>query len=63
MHLEDGALIVFSDDFDDYPIVKTSFEGLNTVRCISPINANNVENIAITGTMVLLMAAVMHGVL
>ncbi|WNH11202.1 glycoside hydrolase family 28 protein [Thalassobellus suaedae] len=49
LHLEDGALIVFSDDFDDYPIVKTSFEGLNTVRCISPINANNVENIAITG--------------
>ena len=49
LHLEDGALIVFSDDFDDYPLVKTSFEGLNTVRCISPINANNVENIAITG--------------
>ncbi|HEX9600286.1 MAG TPA: glycoside hydrolase family 28 protein, partial [Mariniflexile sp.] len=49
LHLEDGALIVFSEDFDDYPLVKTSFEGLNTVRCISPINANNVENIAITG--------------
>lgn len=49
LYLEDGALIVFSDDFDDYPIVKTSFEGLNTVRCISPINAKNVENIAITG--------------
>lgn len=49
LHLEDGALIVFSDDFDDYPIVKTSFEGLNTVRCVSPINAKNAENIAITG--------------
>lgn len=49
LHLEDGALILFSDDFDDYPLIKTSFEGLNTVRCISPINANNVENIAITG--------------
>ncbi|MFG6685822.1 glycoside hydrolase family 28 protein [Mariniflexile sp. HNIBRBA6329] len=49
LYLEDGALIVFSDDFDDYPIINTSFEGLNTVRCISPINANNVENIAITG--------------
>lgn len=49
LHLEDGALIIFSDDFDDYPLVKTSFEGLNTVRCISPINANKVENIAITG--------------
>ena len=49
LHLEDGALIIFSKNFDDYPIVKTSFEGLNTVRCISPINANGVENIAITG--------------
>lgn len=49
LHLEDGALIVFSDDFDDYPLIQTSFEGLNTVRCISPINADNVENIAITG--------------
>ena len=49
LHLEEGALILFSDDFDDYPLVKTRFEGLGTVRCISPINANNVENIAITG--------------
>jgi len=50
LHLEAGALIIFSKDFDDYPIIKTSFEGLNTARCISPINANNVENIAITGS-------------
>lgn len=50
LHLEAGSLIVFSKDFDDYPLVNTSFEGLNTKRCISPINANNVENIAITGT-------------
>jgi polygalacturonase len=49
LHLEDGALLLFSKDFDDYPLKETSFEGLNTVRCISPINANGVENIAITG--------------
>ncbi|KAA5827990.1 glycoside hydrolase family 28 protein [Algibacter amylolyticus] len=49
LHLEDGSLILFSDNFDDYPLVKTSFEGLHTVRCISPINAFEVENIAITG--------------
>jgi len=29
--------------------VDTSFEGLNTVRCMSPIYAYNVENIALTG--------------
>ncbi|MFL1013454.1 glycoside hydrolase family 28 protein [Flavisericum labens] len=49
LHLNDGALILFSDDFDDYKLIKTSFEGLNTIRSVSPINANNAENIAITG--------------
>ena len=49
LHLEDGALLIFSRDFNDYPLVKTSFEGLNTIRCQSPISANQVENIAITG--------------
>ena len=50
LHLEDGALLLFSRDFDDYPLIETSFEGLNTVRCISPISAKGIENIAITGT-------------
>lgn len=49
LHLEEGALIAFSADFDDYKIIKTSYEGLNAYRCISPINANNIENVAITG--------------
>ncbi|KJD31096.1 glycoside hydrolase [Tamlana nanhaiensis] len=49
LHLEAGSLILFSDNFNDYPLIKTSFEGLNTIRNTSPINANNVENIAITG--------------
>ena len=49
LHLEDGALIIFSRNFDEYPIVKTSFEGLDTYRCQSPISGNGLENIAITG--------------
>ncbi|WP_373056637.1 glycosyl hydrolase family 28 protein [Zunongwangia sp. H14] len=49
LHLEDGALIIFSKDMSDYELTKTSFEGLNTVRNESPINAIEVENIAITG--------------
>ncbi|WP_026955712.1 glycoside hydrolase family 28 protein [Algoriphagus vanfongensis] len=49
LHVEDGALIIFSKDKEDYPLVEISFEGLNTVRCLSPINAYQVENIAITG--------------
>ncbi|MBT29777.1 MAG: glycoside hydrolase [Thalassobius sp.] len=50
LHLESGALIYFSGDKDLYPIVGTSYEGLDTYRCISPINANGVENISITGS-------------
>lgn len=49
LHLEEGALLMFSKNFDDYPLVKTNFEGLNTYRCSSPISGNNLENIAITG--------------
>ena len=49
LHVEAGALIVFSRNFNDYPIVKTSFEGLETYRCQSPISGKNLENVAITG--------------
>lgn len=49
LHTEDGAIVLFSTDFDKYPIVETSFEGLNTFRCLSPINGRDLENIAITG--------------
>ncbi|RNI22076.1 glycoside hydrolase family 28 protein [Rufibacter latericius] len=49
LHAEAGAMVVFSRDFDDYPVVKTSFEGLDTYRCQSPISGNNLENVAITG--------------
>lgn len=49
MHLEDRAIILFSPDKDLYPIVETSFEGLDTRRCQSPISGRNLENVAITG--------------
>lgn len=49
LYTEKNALIVFTDDFNAYPIIKTSFEGLETRRCQSPISAWNAENIAITG--------------
>lgn len=50
LHLAAGALLLFTEDKDDYPIVKTSFEGLNTFRCQSPINGRDLVNIAITGS-------------
>ncbi|MFV0536364.1 MAG: glycoside hydrolase family 28 protein [Dysgonomonas sp.] len=49
LHLEKGALILFSSDFNLYPLVNTIFEGLDTRRCQSPISGRNLENIAITG--------------
>lgn len=49
LHTEQNALVVFTDDFEAYPIVDTSFEGLDTRRCQSPLWARQAENIAITG--------------
>jgi polygalacturonase len=49
MHLEKGAVIVFSPDFDLYPLVSTIYEGQTTRRCQSPISGRNLENVAITG--------------
>lgn len=49
LHAETGALIKFSTDKTLYPIIETSFEGLNTWRCISPIYGKNLVNIAFTG--------------
>jgi unsaturated rhamnogalacturonyl hydrolase len=50
LHLDNGALLVFSADFSLYPLVVSSFEGVNAARCQSPISAENQTNIAITGT-------------
>ncbi|HZK68961.1 MAG TPA: glycoside hydrolase family 28 protein [Paludibacter sp.] len=49
LHLDKGALILFSSNFDLYPLVNTIFEGLETRRCQSPISGRNLENVAITG--------------
>lgn len=49
LHTEYNALVYFSGDHSLYPIIETSFEGLDTRRCQSPISAWNCENIAITG--------------
>jgi polygalacturonase len=49
LHLEKGAVILFSPDVDLYPLVETVFEGLDTRRCQSPISGRNLTNVAITG--------------
>lgn len=49
LHLEKGAILLFSPDYNLYPIVETVFEGLDTRRCQSPISARGARNVAITG--------------
>lgn len=50
LHLEERAIILFSPDRELYPLVETSFEGLNTRRSQSPIWGKDLENVAITGS-------------
>ncbi|PWJ57835.1 pectate lyase-like protein [Dyadobacter jejuensis] len=50
MYASAGNLIRFSADKDLYPIIETSFEGLNIWRCISPIYGKDLENIAFTAS-------------
>lgn len=49
LHVEAGALVTFSRDFDQYPLIASSFEGWQVVRCQSPIDGDQLEDIAITG--------------
>lgn len=53
LHVEAGALLQFSDNFDDYPLVQTNWEGLDAIRVQSPFSASDAQNIAITGTGVI----------
>lgn len=53
LHLNDGAVLLFSPNVSDYPLINTNFEGFFTYRCISPIYAKEEENIAITGNGVI----------
>ncbi|RPJ74448.1 MAG: glycoside hydrolase family 28 protein [Acidobacteria bacterium] len=49
LHLERGAVLLFSPSIADYPLARVSYEGLPAVRARSPIWASGAEDIAITG--------------
>ncbi|UYQ94879.1 hypothetical protein MKQ68_07210 [Chitinophaga horti] len=49
LHLEKSALLQFTEDFDQYPLIATNYEGLAAMRCQPPISAVDATNIAITG--------------
>ena len=50
LHVEQGALVLFTTDYDAYPEVTTIYEGNTSTRKMAPLYAYEVNNIAITGS-------------
>ncbi|MDB5270718.1 MAG: glycoside hydrolase family 28 protein [Hymenobacter sp.] len=50
LHLRRAAVLQFSADFDQYPLVLGSFEGIPSYRNQSPLSGTGLENVAITGS-------------
>ena len=49
LHLATGALVQFTADRRQYPLIKTTWEGEEAVRSQAPISGVDLTNIAITG--------------
>lgn len=49
LHVEQGALVLFSSDYDAYEFVETIYEGIKTKKKMSPLTAIGKHDIAITG--------------
>src|SRR5215210_170939 len=49
LHLQRNAVLQFTEDFNQYPLVEGNWEGLPQMRNQSPISATGATNIAITG--------------
>src|SRR5215213_1810582 len=49
LHLQRNAILQFTKDFNQYPLVEGNWEGIPQMRNQSPVSAINATNIAITG--------------
>lgn len=49
LHLSHNAVLLFTKDFNQYPLVQGNWEGLPAWRNQSPISGTDLQNIAITG--------------
>jgi polygalacturonase len=49
LYLATGSTLLFTRDFDQYPLVAANWEGLPQMRNQSPVSATGASNIAITG--------------
>ena len=50
LHVEQGALILFTTEFDAYPLVTSVYEGNTAQKKMSPLWAYEKHDVAITGT-------------
>lgn len=53
LHLERGALVQFTDDTDQYALIRTNFEGQDAIRNQAPLEGVDLEDVAITGPGIL----------
>lgn len=49
LHLERGAVLVFDYCREEFPLIRTNYEGTERIRTVSPLSAMGKEDIAITG--------------
>ena len=49
LHLATGALVQFTADHSQYPLILTTWEGEDAIRSQAPLSATGARNIAITG--------------
>ncbi len=49
LHLEQGALVLFTTDYDAYPTISTIYEGNTSQKKMSPLWAYRKTDVAITG--------------
>jgi polygalacturonase len=49
LHLVRDAILLFTTDFNQYPLVEGTYEGRHSARNQSPIQGTDLNNIAITG--------------
>lgn len=50
LHLDDGATILFSRRYEDYPLVRVNYEGREAVACRSPLWGDDLRDVSVTGT-------------
>lgn len=49
LFLEKQAVLKFSKNREEYPLIITNYEGQECIRTVSPLTAENAENIAVSG--------------